>query len=177
MRKTTSRYFRSSKSIKLSYTKEASYDLVVKIDEDWSGDVNDRNSTTGYYFKLNGRDAVLSLGFKKQATCAFFIRSRISGHGSSHPRCTVLEATFVDFSIQQKHQTAIGEDNQNCIRLLKPSHAQEELAYRGKISFLQDMTKNETISIHYVATDKIAADIFTESIPVLKVETFRTLLM
>ena len=149
MPKTTSRFFRSSKSIKLSYTKEASYDLVVKIDEDWSGDVNDRNSTTGYYFELNGRDAVLSLGIKKQATCAFFIRSRISGHGSSHPRCTVL----------------------------KPSHAQEELAYRGKISFIRDMTKNETLLIHYVATDKIAADIFTESIPVLTVETFRTLLM
>ena len=51
------RYLQGSKSLKLTYTKEASYDLVRESDADWSGDVNDRKSTTGYYFKLNGRCA------------------------------------------------------------------------------------------------------------------------
>ena len=39
-------------------------------DADWSGDVNDRKSTTGFYFKLNGRGAALSWGVKKQDTVA-----------------------------------------------------------------------------------------------------------
>ena len=65
------RYLQGSEVLKLTYTKEASYDLVGEIDAHWSGDVNDRISTTGYYFKLNGRGAVLSWGVKKQAT-AFF---------------------------------------------------------------------------------------------------------
>ena len=47
------RYLRGSKCLKLTYTNEASYDLVRESDADWSGDVNDRKSTTGYYFKLN----------------------------------------------------------------------------------------------------------------------------
>ena len=38
---------------------------------EWSGDVNDRKSTTGIYFKLSGRDAALSWGVIKQATVAF----------------------------------------------------------------------------------------------------------
>ena len=36
------RYLQGSKSLKLTYTKEARYDLVGKSDADWSGDVNDR---------------------------------------------------------------------------------------------------------------------------------------
>ena len=39
-------------------------------DADRSGDVNDRESTTGYYFKLNGCGAALSWGVKKQVTVA-----------------------------------------------------------------------------------------------------------
>ena len=56
------RYLQSSKGLKLTYTKDASYDLVRESDADWSGDVNDRKSTTGYYFKLNGCGAALSWG-------------------------------------------------------------------------------------------------------------------
>ena len=39
------------------------------------------------------------------------------------------------------------------------------------------MTEDGTISIHYVPTDKMAADIFTKSLPVSEVETFRAVLM
>ena len=64
------RYLQGSKGLKLTYTKEASYDLMGESGADWSGDVNDRKSTTGYHFKLNGRGAALSWGVKKQATVA-----------------------------------------------------------------------------------------------------------
>ena len=40
------RYLQGSKGLKLTYTKEASYDLVGESDADWSDDVNDRKSTT-----------------------------------------------------------------------------------------------------------------------------------
>ena len=66
------RYLQGSKALKFTYTKEASYDLVGESDADWFGDVKDRKSTTGYYFKLNGRGAALSWGVKKQATVALF---------------------------------------------------------------------------------------------------------
>ena len=66
----TSGYLQVSKGLKVTYTKEASYDLVGESDADWSGDVNDRKSITGYYFQLNGRGAALSWGVKKKATVA-----------------------------------------------------------------------------------------------------------
>ena len=46
-----------------------------------------------------------------------------------------------------------------------------------KIHFMRDKTKVGTISIHYVPTDKMAADIFTKSLPVPELETFRAVLM
>ena len=60
--KTLLRYLQGSKGLKLTYTKEGSYDLLGESDADWSGDVNDRKSTTGYSFQLNGRGAALSWG-------------------------------------------------------------------------------------------------------------------
>ena len=61
-RKRLLRYLHGSKGLKLTSTKEASSDLVGESDADCSGDVNDRKSTAGYYFKLNGRGAALRSG-------------------------------------------------------------------------------------------------------------------
>ena len=43
---------------------------MKESDTDRYGDVNDRKSTTGYYFKLNRRGAAIRWGVKKQATVA-----------------------------------------------------------------------------------------------------------
>ena len=68
MQRTTSAISSGSNGLKLNSTKEASDDLLRESDTDWSGDVNDRKSTTGYYFKPNGRGTALSWGVTKQAT-------------------------------------------------------------------------------------------------------------
>ena len=87
-------------------------------DADWSGDVNDRKSTTGYYFKLNGRGAALSWGVKKQATVALSSsEAEYQGMAAAVQEALYLKQLLEDFGIQQKRPIAIGEDNQSCIRL------------------------------------------------------------
>ena len=44
--------------------------LVGDADADWSGHLEDRKSTTGYYFKFQGNGAAISWGVKKQSTVA-----------------------------------------------------------------------------------------------------------
>ena len=104
-------------------------------DADWSGDVNDRKSTTGYYFKLNGRGAALSWGVKKQATVALSSsEAEYQGLAAAVQEALYLKQLLEDFGIQQKRPIAIGGDNQSCIRLCqKPSRAQEEQAHRDKV--------------------------------------------
>ena len=59
---------------------------MAESDADWSGDVNDGKSATGYYFKLNGRGAALSWVVKKQATVA--LSSSATSGGFRHPKET-----------------------------------------------------------------------------------------
>ena len=87
-------------------------------DADWSGDVNDRKSTTGYYFKHNGRGAALSWSFKKQATVAFSSsEAEYQGLAAAVQEALYLKKLLEDFGIKEKHPIAIGEDNESCINL------------------------------------------------------------
>ena len=89
-----------------------------------------------------------------------------------------LKQLLEDFGTQRKHPIAIGEDNQSCIKLCQnPVMHKRSKHIETKFHFIRDKTEDGTISIHYVPTDKMAADIFTKSVPVSKVETFRTVLM
>ena len=76
MRKTTSAISSRLKK-KKTYTKDDSYELVGESDADWYGDVNDRKSTTSYYFKLNGRRST-QLGCQEAGhSCSFFLKQKI----------------------------------------------------------------------------------------------------
>ena len=123
-------YLQGSQGLKLTYTKEAGYALVRESDADWSGDVNDRRSTTGYYFNLNRRGAELSRSVKKQARVALS-----SSQAEYQGMAAVQEALYLkqlvqDLGIQQKHPLAIGEDNQKLHQIVpKPNHSQKEQTY------------------------------------------------
>ena len=173
------RYIQCSKGLKLTFTKEASYDLVGESDADWSEVVSDRKATTGYYFKLNGRGAALSWGVKKQATVALSSsEAEYQGMAAAVQEALYLKQLLEVFDIQQKRPIAIGEDNQSCIRLCQnPVMHKRSKHIETKFHFIRDKTEDGIISIHYVPKDKMAADIFTKSIPVPKVETFRAVLM
>ena len=91
------RYLQGSKSSKLTYTNEASYDLVGESDAEWSGNVNDRKSTTGYYFKFNGRGAAL----KKQATVALSSsEAKYQDMAAAVQEALYLKQLLEDFGIQ-----------------------------------------------------------------------------
>ena len=89
-----------------------------------------------------------------------------------------LKQLLEDFGIQQKRPIAIGEDNQSCIRLRQnPVMHKRSEHIKTKFNFIRDKMEDGIISIHYVPKDKMAADIFTKSLPVPIVETFRAVLM
>ena len=141
--------------------------------------MNDRKSTTGYYFKLNGRGAALSWAVKKQATVALFSsEAKYQGMAAAVQEALCLKQHLDDFGIQEKRPIAIGEDNHSCIRLCQnPVMHKRSEHIETKFHFIRDKMEDGTISSHYVATDKMTADIFTKSLPVPKVETFRAVLM
>ena len=95
----------------------------------------------------------------------------------------VQEALYIkhflkDLGIQQKHLIVIGQDNQSCIKLCQNLVMHKRSKHiETNFYFILDKTEYGTISVHYVPADNMAADIFTKSLSVSKVETFRTVLI
>ena len=148
-------------------------------DADWSGDVNNRKSSTSYHFKLNGRGAVLNWGVKNKATVALSSsEAKYQGMSAAVQEALYLKQFLENFGIQQKQPVAIGEDNQSCIKLWQNSVMHKRRKHiETKFHFNRDKTEGGTVSIHYVPTDKMASDIFTKFLSVSKLETFRTVWM
>ena len=77
---------------------------------DCHGDVNDRKTTTRYYFKLNGLVKALSWGCQEGGPNCPLSSSEAEYQGMA---AVVREALYVkqlleDFGIQQKHPVAVG---------------------------------------------------------------------
>ena len=117
---------------------------MAESDADWSGDANDRKTTTGYYFKLNGRGAALSRGVKKQATVALFSsEAENQGVAAAVKEALYLNQLLEDLGIQQKHQIAIGEDNQSCIKLCQNAVMHKRSKHiETKFHFIRDKTED-----------------------------------
>ena len=65
------RYLNGTQNYGLLYDKEKVTDFIGYFDADGAGDLDDRRSTSGYLFKLNG--AAVSWRSKKQSCVALFI--------------------------------------------------------------------------------------------------------
>ena len=77
-----------------------------------------------------------------------------------------LTQLLEDFGILQKHPIAIGEDNPSCIKLCQnPIMHKRSKHIETKFHFVRDKTEDGTISIHYVPTDKMAADLSRNPYP------------
>ena len=64
------RYLKGTTDLRLTFLKNSNSDIIRDSDADWSGDLNDRKSITGYYFKFEGSGGAISWEVKKQATVA-----------------------------------------------------------------------------------------------------------
>ena len=88
---------------------------MEESDADWTGDVNDRKSTTGFYFKLNGRGAAFSWGVKKATVALSSSEAEYHGMAAAVQEALYLNQLLEVFGIHEKRPIAIGEDNQSCI--------------------------------------------------------------
>ena len=132
--------------------------------------VNDRLSLqvqrTWHNIQMGCRETGLS--------CSFCIRSGVSGYGSSCSRRIVSETK----SGRVRHPIEPFNSNWSCIKLCKnPIMHKKSKHIEAKLNFVRHKIEDGIISIHYVPTDKMAVDIFTNPLSVSKVETFGTTLI
>ena len=104
-------------------------------------------------------------GFQEARHCCFFfLWSRISGHDSISSRSIVSETTSEGFGHPTEQVERTIRVVSNCGK--KQSCTRGVNTLRQNFTSVGKKTEGGTISIHYVRSDKLTANIFTKSLPV-----------
>ena len=111
------RRLQHTKYLRLFLSSTSKSTLVGKTDANWNGGVNDRRSTTRYYFKLRDSGGSVIWQVKKQPTV-----SRSSCEAEFQGLANAVQEAILrgfprELGYEQCELTTIGEDNQNCINL------------------------------------------------------------
>lgn len=138
------------------------YQLIGYADADWGGDVSDRKSNTGFYFKYLG--APISWTSRKQ--------TMVTLSSTEAEYIALVEATqeslWITRILKDLNQELIGpaiiyEDNQSCIKLLQNDRSSPRTKHIAtKYHFLRELFKSGEIDIRYCLSDKMTADLLTK---------------
>ena len=153
----------------LFYKKGKSQELVDFCGSDYTGDLNDRRSTSGYVFFLSG--VAISWSSRKQhvvtlsATKAEFIAA-----ASCACQGIWLRRVLEEVKYSQQGPIMLFCDNSSAIKLSKnPVLHGRSKHIDTRFHFLPDLTKDGTVKLVYCKSEEQIADILTKP---LKVETF-----
>ncbi|KAJ3703208.1 hypothetical protein LUZ61_006913 [Rhynchospora tenuis] len=144
------RYIKGTEALGLFYSNSEEYKLMGYSDSDWSGDVDDRKSTSGYVFYLG--DTAFTWMSKKQpivtlSTCE-------------------AENLLRELKLPQHEATEIRVDNKLVIELAKnPVHHERSKHIDVRFHFIWEHIKNGEVQMRHVASRDQAADIFTKALP------------
>ena len=173
------RYLQHTKSLRLFFPSTSNSTLVGETDADWSGDVNDRRSTTGYYFKLGDSGGSVSWQVKKQPTVSLSsCEAEYKGLAAAVQEAIFLRGLLRELRYEQFEPTTIGEDNQSCIKLAtNPVLHKRSKHIDTKYHFIRERVDDNSIKLIYTPTDEMAADLLTKALPQQKVEQHREQLL
>jgi hypothetical protein len=153
----------------LYYKRTSSDTFVGYSDADWAGNLDDRRSTTGYAFILNG--ACISWRSTKQRTVALSTtEAEYMALSETTQEAVWLKRLLED--LQQRDQNipvSLFGDNQGSIALTKnPEYHRRTKHIDIRHHFIREKVEDGEIDIQYCATEHMLADIMTKPLPAEK---------
>ena len=141
------RYLRGTSTLGIAYHKQHSFQCSGYSDADWAGDVNDRKSTSGYCFKING--GVVSWRSCKQNCVALSTAEAeyVSLAGASQEAIWIVQL-LSDLNVKNVSPIVIFEDNKAaaCIGN-NPTHHPRTKLIDIKYHFVRDQVINDKIQL------------------------------
>ena len=166
------RYLKGTVNFALKYEQSDSGALIGFSDADWAGDQDDRRSTTGNVFLLNG--GAVSWLSKKQATVALSTaEAEYIALSQAAQEGIWLKRLLSDLGVEAM-STLILEDNQGAIAIAKnPVNHSRTKHIDIRYHYIRECVQNGQIELQYCPTNDMKADIFTKPLPRQKFEYFR----
>lgn len=158
------RYLQGTSNFGLLYTKEESNECVGYSDADWAGNLDDRRSTSGYIFKING--AAVSWRSKKQSCVALSTaEAEYMALANTTQEAIWMRQLTIDLKNVPDKPLKIFEDNQSAMCIAKnPQFHGRTKHIEIKYHFTREQVKNGTIELQYCRTENMIADMFTKGL-------------
>ncbi|XP_062544965.1 uncharacterized protein LOC134211764 isoform X1 [Armigeres subalbatus] len=165
------RYLRGTSKFKLRYMKLGDPELKGYSDASWASDLDDRKSTTGYIFMLQG--GAVSWCCKRQPTVA--LSTCEAEYMALSP--TVQEAMWWRGLMSQiglKQTVELRCDNQSAICIAKNGGYTPRTKHIDiRHHFIRDALNQNAVRLNYVSTDQQVADGLTKPLDRIKLERNR----
>ncbi|KAH8392285.1 hypothetical protein KR215_004727 [Drosophila sulfurigaster] len=162
------RYLASTSELKLHY-KKCEQALVGYVDADWGGDHTDRRSYTGYVFYLAG--GAISWKSEKQHSVALSsTEAEYMALSAACKEAVALRRLFIEIGCgDESTPTFLYGDNLSAQQLAKnPVHHARTKHIDIRHHFVRDVVKEGHVTLKYVSTDLMIADILTKNLQKLK---------
>jgi hypothetical protein len=160
------RYIKGTTDVSLTYGTECNNNILTGYaDADFAGDLNDRKSTSGYVFKLNG--GAVSWFSKKQG-CVAQSTAEAEYVAASHAtkEAIWLRSLLAELGFPQSKPTTIYEDNRACIAISKNPENHTRMKHIDvKFHFVREKVNAKEIILMPISTEEQTADALTKPLP------------
>ena len=152
------RYLLGTKSLPLVYRRDKALNLVSYSDADWAGNIDNRRSTSGYWFKLSDNSGVISWSSRLQ-------RCVSTSTAEAEHNIVVetvkegihLQGILSDLGIFCKRLLEVFVDNQACIALSKHSMNHGKTKHFAiKQHFLRELVEQKKMKLTFFTNSKHA---------------------
>jgi len=166
------RYLKGTQTHCLRY-KRSGQDLVGYADADWAANIDDRRSFTGFAFKF--ASAAISWESRKQRTVALSSTEAEYMALSDSSKEAVHLRSFLKEVLGLLKTTIIYNDNQGAGQLARnPVFHKRTKHVDIRHHFVRELVEEGTISVNYIPTTEMPADILTKGLGASKHNTCKT---
>lgn len=168
--KRTLRYLRGTMNYGILYKKGEVGNLLAFTDSDYAGDVEDRKSTSGYVFMMNG-GAVAWSSKKQPIVTLSTTEAEFVAAAACACQAVWMRRVLKELSHLQEGSTMVMCDNSSTIKLSNnPILHGRSKHIDVRFHFLRDLTKEGIVKLVYCGTRNQIADLMTKP---LKLEVFQ----
>ena len=169
MAKRILRYIKGTIGYGLSYVSSSNFDVVGYCDSDWSSDLDDRKSTTGFVFFI-GETAFTWMSKKQPIVTLSTCEAEYVAATSCVCHAIWLRNLVKELKFQMEGPMEIFVDNKSAIALAKnPVFHGRSKHIDTRFHYIRDCITKKEVELKYIKSQDQAADIFTKP---LKLETF-----
>lgn len=167
------RYLKGTLDRGLVYKQQPDDNIEGYCDADWAGNVDDRQSTTGYVFVH--QSAAISWATKKQKTVALSsTEAEFMAITAAIQESVWLKRLEADLCPGSKNRITIHCDNKGAIHVaLNSNYSSRTKHVDIKAKFIRQKIDDEEVHLEYLSTSEMIADVLTKAVTPPKLKYFR----